>query len=37
MPDPRLLAYRDDMDLDGWPDVWDIAPNVRGYRNGRSD
>ena len=31
------LPYRRDGDLDGWPDVWDVAPTVRGYRNGRSN
>ena len=28
------LPYRVDGDLDGWPDVWDVAPGVTGYRDG---
>ncbi len=28
------LPLRIDTDLDGWPDVWDAAPNTRGYRDG---
>ena len=28
------LPYRADSDLDGWPDVWDAAPNVRGFADG---
>ena len=28
------LAYRKDTDLDGWPDVWDAAPTVPGYKDG---
>ena len=28
------LNLRRDTDNDGWADVWDYAPTVRGYRNG---
>ncbi|MGA1533174.1 MAG: di-heme oxidoredictase family protein [Planctomycetota bacterium] len=28
------LPYRIDSDLDGWPDVWDAAPLVPGYKDG---
>ncbi len=28
------LALRRDSDNDGWPDVWDRAPHVPGYKNG---
>lgn len=28
------LLLRRDTDDDGWPDVWDVAPTVPGYRNG---
>ncbi len=28
------LHYRKDSDLDGWPDVWDRAPNQVGYKDG---
>ena len=28
------LPLRRDRDNDGWPDVWDVAPNARGYKNG---
>lgn len=28
------LPYRQDSDADGWPDVWDQAPNSQGYRDG---
>lgn len=28
------LPYRADADADGWPDVWDVAPNQTGYKNG---
>ncbi len=28
------LPLRVDTDLDGWPDVWDAAPNLVGYRDG---
>jgi hypothetical protein len=31
------LPYRIDSDLDGWPDVWDVAPNVPGYKDGLND
>jgi hypothetical protein len=30
----RNLPLRRDSDLDGWPDVWDRAPAVVGYRDG---
>lgn len=29
-----LLPLRLDSDLDGWPDVWDAAPGVAGYKDG---
>ena len=28
------LPYRIDSDLDGWPDVWDVAPHTPGVRDG---
>jgi len=28
------LPLRVDSDLDGWPDVWDAAPTVYGYKDG---
>ncbi|MCA8942154.1 MAG: hypothetical protein KDB80_06295 [Planctomycetes bacterium] len=28
------LPYRRDSDLDGWPDVWDNAPTLTGYKDG---
>ena len=28
------LDLRRDSDNDGWPDVWDHAPLIRGYRDG---
>ena len=28
------LPLRIDTDLDGWPDVWDAAPGLAGYRDG---
>ena len=28
------LPLRVDSDRDGWPDVWDLAPQLTGYRNG---
>ena len=28
------LALRKDSDDDGWPDVWDVAPNQTGYKDG---
>jgi len=28
------LALRRDSDEDGWPDVWDAAPMLRGYKDG---
>lgn len=28
------LPFRVDTDLDGWPDVWDNAPNDPGYKDG---
>ncbi len=28
------LPLRIDTDLDGWPDVWDIAPGLAGYKDG---
>ena len=31
------LPFRIDSDLDGWPDVWDHAPNQRGYKDGVND
>jgi len=31
------LPYRLDTDLDGWPDVWDVAPTVPGYKDGLND
>jgi hypothetical protein len=30
----RNLLLRRDSDLDGWPDVWDAAPLLPGYRDG---
>ena len=30
----QLLPYRIDSDDDGWPDVWDHAPNSTGYLDG---
>ena len=31
------LPLRRDTDLDGWPDVWDVAPTTPGYKNGISN
>jgi hypothetical protein len=31
------LPWRRDGDLDGWPDVWDVAPTVPGYKDGLND
>jgi hypothetical protein len=31
------LPYRRDGDLDGWPDVWDVAPDSPGYKDGLND
>ena len=31
------LPFRADDDLDGWPNVWDKAPNQRGYKDGVND
>jgi hypothetical protein len=31
------LPLRADADLDGWPDLWDVAPGTPGYRNGVDD
>ena len=28
------LPLHTDSDLDGWPDAWDAAPTVRGYKDG---
>ena len=28
------LPLRVDSDLDGWPDVWDHAPSLPGYKDG---
>jgi hypothetical protein len=28
------LPLRVDTDLDGWPDVWDLAPGLAGYKDG---
>ena len=28
------LVYRQDSDLDGWPDVWDPQPTQTGYKDG---
>lgn len=28
------LPFRIDSDDDGWPDVWDVAPNQTGYKDG---
>ena len=30
----QQLPYRIDSDSDGWPDVWDVAPNQTGYKDG---
>jgi hypothetical protein len=30
----QLAPYRVDGDSDGWPDVWDAAPGVPGYKDG---
>lgn len=30
----QSLALRRDSDADGWPDVWDHAPNAPGYKDG---
>jgi hypothetical protein len=29
------LPLRQDSDLDGWPDVWDAAPNTPGFGDGQ--
>lgn len=31
------LQFRVDSDDDGWPDVWDPAPTVTGYKDGRNN
>ena len=28
------LPLRIDTDLDGWPDVWDVAPGLAGFKDG---
>jgi hypothetical protein len=30
----QLAPYRIDSDDDGWPDVWDAAPGIPGYKDG---
>jgi len=30
----QLAPYRVDADSDGWPDIWDAAPGVPGYKDG---
>jgi hypothetical protein len=30
----QLLPLRLDTDDDGWPDVWDAAPGIPGFKDG---